>query len=421
MKDFRVFYLLLLFLAVIAAAFYQGRLLPLVLVVLLIFPAVSFILTAITFFALKISAPPEEISAVRGSAAVLCFKIRNRFIIPLSPMMIFGIFPSGDTFSENFIPANVPPLSTVEVRIEIHFSHCGIYETGADFAEIHDILKIFTFKKHFRTGNRTRLFVYPKENGFGAEARSALSDTGEALPMHTGGKDFSAVRTYEDGDDIRFVHWKLSAKSESLIIKQSEAPKDSDVALLLDFPVPFQKTERGMTAADTLIEFAVSLALSGIDGNFSVNIIIRDDETGSVTFTVRSREDLRAFEVAAIAANKFPAVPATEKANGKKPGKFGKSGKPEKFGKPEKSGKAGKSVYADFLKLYFTNDADKRPGAAGVYLFSPDYRDKTADFLSECAAVSRAKITVVTANGFLPEESFSEKIRAIPGVEMMIV
>ncbi|MBN2501013.1 MAG: DUF58 domain-containing protein, partial [Anaerolineales bacterium] len=46
--------------------------------------------------------------------------------------------------------------------------------------------------------------------------------------------DFREHRAYVPGDDLRFVDWRASARSETFFVKQGEQTKEAAVFLLLD-------------------------------------------------------------------------------------------------------------------------------------------------------------------------------------------
>jgi len=48
------------------------------------------------------------------------------------------------------------------------------------------------------------------------------------------GVAFASHRAYSPGDDVRFVDWKVYARSERLVLRQHEEERDRDVHLLLD-------------------------------------------------------------------------------------------------------------------------------------------------------------------------------------------
>ena len=52
--------------------------------------------------------------------------------------------------------------------------------------------------------------------------------------LGTPSSDFLTLREYDSGDDLRHVHWKSSAKTGDLMIRQSEHRRESGAFLLLD-------------------------------------------------------------------------------------------------------------------------------------------------------------------------------------------
>ena len=70
------------------------------------------------------------------------------------------------------------------------------------------------------------------------------------------GDDFYALRPYVVGDDLRRVHWKSSARSEELMVRQDEMPWQGRATVILD-------SRRG-SHSDESFERAVSAAASVI-------------------------------------------------------------------------------------------------------------------------------------------------------------
>jgi uncharacterized protein (DUF58 family) len=78
------------------------------------------------------------------------------------------------------------------------------------------------------------------------------SDHPNALSSH--GDDFYALRPYVIGDDLRRVHWKSSARSQELLVRQDEMPWQGRATVVLD-------ARRG-SHSDESFERAVSAAAS---------------------------------------------------------------------------------------------------------------------------------------------------------------
>lgn len=65
------------------------------------------------------------------------------------------------------------------------------------------------------------------------------------------GPDFHGVREYRPGDDLRRIHWKLTARRGELVIRELEEERGGDVALALLLPpeAPLDLRERAVRVA----------------------------------------------------------------------------------------------------------------------------------------------------------------------------
>lgn len=89
---------------------------------------------------------------------------------------------------------------------------------------------------------------------------SGLGSAGEATPQRIGqaGADDVLVREHRHGDDIRRVHWKMTAKKDDLMVRLEEHPWDPSSTLIVD-------TRRGAhlgEGASGSLEWAVSAVAS---------------------------------------------------------------------------------------------------------------------------------------------------------------
>lgn len=84
--------------------------------------------------------------------------------------------------------------------------------------------------------------------------------TGESLSRSASisGEDDTSTREYREGDDLRRVHWRSTAKRGELMVRREEQPRQLRVCVLLDAR---QDAHRGEGAASSF-EWAVSTAAS---------------------------------------------------------------------------------------------------------------------------------------------------------------
>ena len=70
------------------------------------------------------------------------------------------------------------------------------------------------------------------------------------------------MREYKIGDIIQLVHWKLTAKQDSLMIKQYDEISDRRAAILCDLGFEGAAAGNVMRRADSIIETAIAFAMS---------------------------------------------------------------------------------------------------------------------------------------------------------------
>jgi uncharacterized protein (DUF58 family) len=74
------------------------------------------------------------------------------------------------------------------------------------------------------------------------------------------GEDFRTLREYVVGDDLRRVHWRSSARTEDLMVREEEAPWDSRDAILVDTRAAVYADP---AAFESVVELAASLMVAG--------------------------------------------------------------------------------------------------------------------------------------------------------------
>jgi uncharacterized protein (DUF58 family) len=78
------------------------------------------------------------------------------------------------------------------------------------------------------------VLVYPAVGPVPWEIRSRLGEAGEAAARRRGrGPDLYDLRAYRPGDDPRLIHWRSSAKTRSLVVRELEDDTALDARLIL--------------------------------------------------------------------------------------------------------------------------------------------------------------------------------------------
>lgn len=138
--------------------------------------------------------------------------------------------------SAHFIADRGEPGQPMIARYEILCRPRGIYTVGPADVRVRDPLG-FT-ESGGAAGTANQLVVYPAVEDLvgvpSGRGHDPTVNTARAAFSHTGGEDFFTLREYEQGDDMRKVHWPSSAKRDALMIKQLEMPWQSRAMIALD-------------------------------------------------------------------------------------------------------------------------------------------------------------------------------------------
>ncbi|HWD61179.1 MAG TPA: DUF58 domain-containing protein [Humibacter sp.] len=109
--------------------------------------------------------------------------------------------------------------------------------------------------------DQVELFVHPRIARIAATARGLVRDLEGQTTKAITDSDlaFHALRSYEPGDDIRNVHWRSSARTGQLMVRQYQETRRSQLLLLMS-------AERRLYASAEEFELAVSaLASIGVE------------------------------------------------------------------------------------------------------------------------------------------------------------
>lgn len=153
-----------------------------------------------------------------------------------------------------------PVLAGKRYQMKLTPKLCGETVIQCESAKVYDLLKLSSAKlPAFR---EIRTVVYPENVDLNIEldtrANGTVSEDG--MILNRKGSDPSEmfdIREYIPGDDIRAIHWKLSSKTEELILRQSSATMHYQVALMPDLG-----TSENQTVTDAEWNTAVAVLMA---------------------------------------------------------------------------------------------------------------------------------------------------------------
>lgn len=168
------------------------------------------------------------------------------------------------------IPLQADKNGRTSCRCELRSENCGKIKVSIGKFQTADLLGIFYFPIK-RREYQEFLAVMPKIEPMVLDVnlgnRDYYSDTEEYEPDR-GGEDPSEVfqiRDYRAGDHMHSIHWKMTARSEELMVKEFSKPIYCTTVLFLDMKT--MKKAQDFVNADEYLERAVSVAYTLIEAH----------------------------------------------------------------------------------------------------------------------------------------------------------
>jgi hypothetical protein len=241
----------------------------------------SFLLSLISF--MNVTVQTEEIPRAvwRKDEVFFSVHIRNGFLLPLTPVRVYVKVCAKDKRDpeSKVIVLNLPPMKSVTLKISNVMSFRGEYKIGLEKVEIFDVLKLYSLKKKWR---HDRFPVScPREIPINRlrDDNEDETENSAAKPDGFNRNTFSHLREYRDGDTLRHIHWKLSARLDDLIVKQMEQNYNNSALVFCDFTGTYPSAEAALSASDPCIEAALAIIRRILLGGNSALFMWQDART----------------------------------------------------------------------------------------------------------------------------------------------
>jgi uncharacterized protein (DUF58 family) len=138
----------------------------------------------------------------------------------------------------------------------------GIQQVGPLMARITDPFGLAEFDREL--AGRSRLVVVPRVvrlAGLPGGSGMGAGDDGSVRLRAGQGEDDAIVRPYRQGDDLRKVHWRSTARRDELMVRVEERPWRGGTTVLLDHRVHAHRGSGPTASMEWAISFAASICL----------------------------------------------------------------------------------------------------------------------------------------------------------------
>lgn len=226
------------------------------LLALLLLAAVSVGWTLVT---LRVTLKGVAARVERGERIQAVFTVRHACALPVSAIQVRLSVPSA-LAPNQAVNVSCPPFKRHTFRQVIECPHRGVYEVGVSRVSVTDAFGLISLGR--RPGTRlVKLEVAPKART-ARPLRLSASDQGPQSIRRAAEDNASPsdVRAWQEGDELKKVHWKLSLRRRALQVRTYEETARPDTLVIPDLQQVTALRDMQLTLEDCVCEAALGAA-----------------------------------------------------------------------------------------------------------------------------------------------------------------
>lgn len=268
----RALWLLALTLTLLLVALSTGTTAYYLLFLTLLFTLAAGFLSALSALFLtraQVSLPRAQ--AIRGDSLSVRVTVRRGSPLPVGQLEL-KMAASG-TRALGWMTISLPPMRPREYRYTVACPHRGLCEVGVTSLRVTDVFGLFTLSRRLREGG-FEATVLPRVNREGEPLAIEPGENGPQarIRMTEDASSPSGVRAWQEGDELKKVHWKLSMRRRELMVRTFEESARPDTLVLLDLSPVSATASQAATLEDVLCEAAGEAVFAQLRAGYPVRM-----------------------------------------------------------------------------------------------------------------------------------------------------
>lgn len=242
----------------------------------------------------KLSIDKDQIYA--GESVTLKYTIINKSFLTI-PILesILKMDKEYKNINEVSKKLSLNPFEENSYKEIIFFERRGFYDKINFTVYISDIYSLFKLKKTIN--NNLKLIVYPQIielDNFKIVSDKTFGSLAVQDSIFQDKTSVNTIKDYVEGDSINQIHWKLSAKRGSPMIKNFENISNTKVQIFIESKRCFYKEDVSYRLEDKIVESALSIVNYLLNLNLDLTLNTSSKNT-STQILNSDKNDLKSF------------------------------------------------------------------------------------------------------------------------------
>ena len=224
-----------------------------------------------TLMTLKFDIKGVRTRVSRGERMIAVFTVRHGCVLPVSAIRIRLSVPSAYAPTQE-VNVSCPPFSKRTFRQVIHCPHRGVYEAGVTHISVSDVFGLVSLRRR-PDSKLVKLEVVPRARDVEPLPLSAADQGPQFMSRATeDNASPSDVRSWQEGDELKKVHWKQSLRKGELLVRTYEESARPDTLIIPDLQELPALRDQQLTVEDCVCEAALSAAQAQLRAGYPVRM-----------------------------------------------------------------------------------------------------------------------------------------------------
>ena len=192
--------------------------------------------------ALSVSMISDSVTTEKNTPYTYEFRIDNHSPLALPFIDARVSIPQSNAVrcTERTVRLSMAPMTHYHMKNTVSFRFRGTYDIGVKCFYIYDFFRLFRVRVDVES--LTTVYVLPRRLTLDeTSAHSVSDDTARTVrsPLVVDKLEVSDIRDYRNGDSLKSIHWKLSSKSETFIVKDYNTGTSNQTVVFCDMAPHF--------------------------------------------------------------------------------------------------------------------------------------------------------------------------------------
>jgi len=243
-------------------------------VFLIALPLVSAWVVARTRYRLSSSRSLSAARTPAGQESAVTLRLENISRLPTGLLLVEDRVPYVLGSRPRFVLDRIEPRGRSEVTYLVRSDVRGRYQLGPLAIRLTDPFGMCELQRSF-SAKDTLIVTPPVHQLPSAQLAGEWTGSGEsrARSVASAGEDDAATREYHQGDDLRRVHWRSTARLGQLMVRREEQPWQSRCTILLDSRTMAHSGEGPASSFEWAVSAAASIGVHLVRSGYHVRLM----------------------------------------------------------------------------------------------------------------------------------------------------